>query len=126
MELNVKLQVANAFIAVFRAEKALEVADSHVLSLKAHDKDVQNQYQQGMVARNDLLASQVELSNADQLALQKQNQLDIAKVRFNQLLNRDLASEVDLLDQFPELPKGSLAELNQQALTQRTELIALS
>ncbi len=124
--LNIKWQVANAFIAVFRAEKALEATDSHVLSLKSHAKDVQNQYQQGMVARNDLLASQVELSNAEQLVLQKQNKLDIAKAKFNQLLNRDLMSEVNLLEQFPELPQGSLSKLNQQALTQRPELKALS
>ena len=124
--LNIKLQVANAFIAVFRAEKALEVANSHVLSLKAHAKDVHNLYQQGMVARNDLLASQVELSNAEQVVLQKQNQLNIAKARFNQLLNRDLTVEVNLLEQFPELPQGSLSELNQQALTQRPELKVLS
>ena len=124
--LNIKWQVANTFIAVFRSEKALEVADSHVLSLKAHAKDVQNQYQEGMVARNDLLASQVELSNAEQQVLQKQNQLDIAKARFNQLLNRDLMAEVNLLEKFPELPQGSLSELNQQALTQRPELKVLS
>jgi outer membrane protein TolC len=124
--LNIKWQVASAFIAVFRAEKSLEVADSHVLSLKSHAKDVQNQYQQGMVARNDLLASQVELSNAEQQVLQKQNQLDIAQAKFNQLLNRDLMAEVNLLEQFPELPPGSLSELNQQALTQRPELKVLS
>jgi outer membrane protein TolC len=33
--LNIKLQVAHAFIAIFRAEKALQDAQSHVLSLKS-------------------------------------------------------------------------------------------
>lgn len=124
--LNIKLQVANAFIMVFRAEKALEVANSHVVSLKAHAKDVHNLYQQGMVARNDLLASQVELSNAEQEALQTDNNLNIAKARFNQLLNRDLAADVNLIEQFPELPQGSLSELNQQALSERSELKTLA
>ncbi len=124
--LNIKLQVANAFIDVFRAEKALEVANTHVHSLKAHANDAQNQYQQGMVARNDLLASQVKLSNADQIVLQQQNRLDIAKARFNQLLNRELTTKVDLLEEYPELPQGTLFELNQQALIQRPELSSLS
>ena len=54
--------MANAFIAVLRAEKALLVAQSHVTSLKAHAKDVSNLHQQAMVARNDLLAAKVELT----------------------------------------------------------------
>lgn len=125
-ELTVKLQVANAFIAVFRATKSLEVANSHVLSLSAHAKDVNNLYQQGMVARNDLLTSNVERSNAQQLVLQKENQLNIANAQFNQLLNRDLSTEVNLIESFPALIQGTLSKLNQQALTTRPELQALN
>jgi len=124
--LNVKLQVANAFIVIFRTEKALQVAQSHVETLKAHAKDVNNFYQEGMVARNDLLAAQVELSNAEQRVLQQENQLNIAKANFNQLLNRDLATEVSLVEEFPEAMTGTLAELNEQAFSQRPEIITLS
>jgi len=124
--LTIKLQVANAFIAILRAEKALQVAQSHVTTLKAHANDVNNFYQQGMVARNDLLAAQVELSNADQVVLQQENQLNIAQAQFNQLLNRDLATKVSLTEQFPELITGNLAELNQQAFSQRPEIITLA
>ena len=124
--LNIKLQVADAFIAIFRAQKGLLVAQSHVNSLNAHVKDVTNLYQQGMVARNDLLASQVELSNAEQDVISKDNQLNIAKAHFNQLLNRDLSTEVDLVEQFPDALRGTLTELSQQALSQRPELSALA
>jgi len=124
--LNIKLQVADAFIAIFRAQKGLLVAQSHVNSLNSHVNDVTNLYQQGMVARNDLLASQVELSNAEQDVIRKDNQLNIAKAHFNQLLNRDLSTEVDLVEQFPEALRGTLAELGQQALSQRPELSTLA
>lgn len=124
--LNIKLQVANAFIAIFRAEKALQVAESHVKSLKAHAKDVNNLYRQGMVARNDLLASQVRLSNAKQSVLQQGNRLNIAKAHFNQLLNRELTTEVNLLEQFPAIPQGDFAALSQEALIKRPELSALT
>lgn len=124
--LNIKLQVANAFIAIFRAEKALHVAESHVASLKAHARDVNNLYQQGMVARNDLLASQVSLSNAEQSVLQQENHLSIAKAYFNQLLNRELTTEVNLLEQFPEIPYSDLAALSQEALLKRPELSTLA
>jgi outer membrane protein TolC len=49
-----------------------------------------------MVARNDLLAADVELSNAKQLVLQQKNSLQIAKANYNQLLNRDLMADVVL------------------------------
>lgn len=124
--LNIKLQVAHAFIAIFRAEKALQVAQSHVISLKSHAKDVHNLYQQGMVARNDLLAADVELSNAKQLVLQQENSLQIAKANYNQLLNRDLMADVELIEQFPEVPQGDYVTLSQQALLKRTELSGLT
>jgi len=124
--LNIKLQVAHAFIAIFRTEKALEVAQSHVISLKAHAQDVHNLYEQGMVARNDSLAAEVESSNAEQQVLQQENRVQIAKANFNQLLNRDLTADVDLIEQFPEVPPGDYASLSQQALLKRTELSGLA
>ena len=54
------------------------------------------------------------------------NQLDIAKARYNQLLDRNLADEVKLAHQFPETPQGTLNELSGNALKQRPELVALA
>ena len=124
--LNIKLQVAHAFIAIFRTEKALEVAQSHVISLKAHAKDVHNLYRQGMVARNDLLAAEVELSNAEQQVLQQENNVQMAEANFNQLLNRDLTADVNLIEKFPEILQGDYAALSEQALLKRTELSGLA
>ncbi|MCK4842311.1 MAG: TolC family protein [Methylococcales bacterium] len=124
--LNIKLKVANAFIAILRIQKGLIVAQSHVTNLKAHVKDVNNLYQQGMIARNDLLAAKVELSNAEQLVIQQDNQLAIAKAQFNQLLNRNLSDEVELVEAFPEVSGDDLAILFKQALKQRPELEVLA
>lgn len=124
--LNIKMQVAEAYVAVLRAESALQVAQSHVDSLAAHNKDVDNLFDQGMVARNDVLAANVELVNAQQLVVQLSNQLDIARARYNQLLDRNLADEVKLAHQFPETPQGTLNELSSNALKQRPELVALA
>jgi len=123
--LNIKLKVANTFIAILRLQKERLVSQSHVNNLKAHLKDVNNLYQQGMIARNDLLAAQVELSNADQVVIQKDNQLNIAKSQFNQLLNRNLNDKVELIEAFPEVSEDELAELFKKALKQRPELEVL-
>jgi len=106
--LNIKLKVANSFIAIVRTQQELQVSQSHVDNLKAHLKDVNNLYEQGMIARNDLLAAEVELSNAKQSVIQKDNQLNIAKARFNQLLNRNLNDKVDLTEAFPESSTDNL------------------
>jgi outer membrane protein len=124
--LTIKMQVSEAYIAVLRMESILQVAQSHVDSLASHNKDVKNLYDQGVVAKNDLLAANVELANAQQLVTQASNQLDIARAHYNQLLNRNLADEVRLAPRFPETPQGTLSELNNSALTQRPELIVLA
>ncbi len=124
--LTIKMQVSEAYVTVLRMEGVLQVAQSHVDSLTSHNKDVKNLYDQGVVAKNDLLAASVELANAQQLVTQASNQLDIARAHYNQLLNRNLADEVHLAAQFPETPTGTLSELSNSALTQRPELIVLA
>ncbi|MBF6648698.1 TolC family protein [Methylobacter sp. BlB1] len=125
-QLDIKMQVAEAYIAVLRAESSLQVAKSHVDSLKAHVVDVNNLFDQGMVARNDVLAANVELVNAEQQVVQAGNRLDIAKASYNRLLDRNLEDEVKLVKQFPEMPKEDLKALNNDALKQRSELAVLT
>ncbi len=124
--LNLKMQVADIYIAVLRLEDAVRVAQSHIHSLESHQKDVGNLFEQGVVAKNDVLAADVELLNAKQLLLQAANVYDNAKARYNQLLTRPLTAKVELAKQVPELPKTTLENLNQSALNQRPELLVLN
>lgn len=124
--LDLKMQVADRYIAVLRLEDAVEVAKSHIQSLESHAKDVKNLFEQGIVAKNDLLAADVELLNAKQLLLQAANVYDNAKARYNQLLTRQLNAKVELSKKFPELPKTTLENLNQNALGQRPEIAVLN
>ncbi len=124
--LTIKMQVAEAYVAVLRAESSLQVAQSHVDSLTSHHRDVKNMLSQGVVAKNDLLAANVELVNAQQLVVQISNQLDIAKAKYNQLLDRNLNDVVVLDRKFPAIPKGDLNELSSNAIKQRSELVTLS
>lgn len=124
--LNLKMQVADSYIAVLRLEDAVQVAQSHIHSLESHQKDVKNLFEQGVVAKNDVLAADVELLNAKQLLMQAANVYDNAKARYNQLLTRPLTAKVELTKHVPELPKSTLENLNQSALTQRPELVVLN
>lgn len=123
---NIKMQVAEAYIMVLRVENGLQVAQNHVDTLERHIKDVNNLFEQGIVAKNDQLAASVELANAKQEIVQVMNQLDIARAHYNQLLDRNLTQDVKLANKFPSIPTENITELSNNALKQRTELVAIS
>jgi len=122
---DLKRTVAEAYVAVLRARRGVEVADSHVASLKAHARDVENMYEQGMVSRNDLLAAQVALADAEQQAIKAKNVLDLARSTYNRLLDRPLSQEVVLDDLQPGPLDEGLESLTERALGQRDELLVL-
>ncbi|HMM45722.1 MAG TPA: TolC family protein [Candidatus Macondimonas sp.] len=123
---NLKLRVADAYVNGLRAGRMLKVAQSHVESLTAHARDVENLHEQGMVAKSDLLSARVALADARQKALQAANALDLARAAYNRLLGRPLEQAVSLDELAPEAGQPSLARLSERALVQRTELAALA
>lgn len=123
---SLKLRVADAYVNGLRAARMLRVAESHVESLAAHARDVENLHEQGMVARSDLLSVRVALADARQKALQAANALDLARAAYNRLLGRPLDQTVSLDELAPEAGPVSLARLTDQALVQRSELAALA
>lgn len=124
--LMIKMQVAEAYLAVLRLQSALQLAENHAVTLKAHAVDVARLYDQGMVSKIDQLAADVEYANARQMIMQSANRLDIAKVNYNRLLNRPLDEPVTLQEPLPEYPTDPPEQLASQALSQRPEIKALS
>ncbi|MBW2185793.1 MAG: TolC family protein [Deltaproteobacteria bacterium] len=114
--MNLKMEVAEAYVWVLRAMRGLEVGKSHVASLEAHERDVLALYNQGIVARNDLLASQVSLADASQQLIQT----------FNRLLQRSLDQQTVLEELSIENINETLPVLTRNALEQRSELTALT
>ncbi|HLN49891.1 MAG TPA: TolC family protein, partial [Steroidobacteraceae bacterium] len=80
---DLKLAVAESYVAVFRARRALKVAESNVASLQAHADDVQVMYDKQAVAQSDVLAAQVALANATQQRLRAANALRLATAAYN-------------------------------------------
>lgn len=123
---ELKLRVAEAFTTVLRTTQGLAVANSHVASLQAHATDVQNLFEQGVVARNDLLAAQVALADARQQAIRAANAVDITRAAYNRLLGRPLDQGVTLDEISPETTNEPLPTVAERALRQRPELGALA
>jgi len=123
---NLKLRVADAYVSVLRASRMLKVAQSHVTSLEAHARDVENLHAQGMLAKTDLLSVRVALADANQRKLQVANGLDLARAAYNRLLGRPLDQPVSLDDLSPEAMQEPFPALTERALERRSELAALA
>ena len=79
--LDVKMNVAEIYVKVLLATRIVEVAESRAVSLSGHDKDVSALYEKGVVSKNDLLASQVALADAQQKAMDARADLQVVQVR---------------------------------------------
>jgi outer membrane protein TolC len=124
-QLDIKLNVAEAYTNVLRARRGLEVAESMVSSLEGHAIDVQNLFDQGLIPRNDLLSVQVTLADARQQVLKARNALDVARATYNRRLNRSLTYAVELDEISPEPVSGDLDALTDEAMAQRPELAGM-
>ncbi|MEJ8567198.1 TolC family protein [Elongatibacter sediminis] len=127
---DLKLAVAESFVAVLRAQSAGSVAAAYVTSLEAHLVDVENLYRKDLVPRNDVLAVTVSLADARQAALRANNALDIARAAYNRRLSRNLDSAVSLEEVMPMVAEPArsddLEALTATAMASRTEPEILS
>jgi outer membrane protein TolC len=126
---DVKLGVAQHYVNVLRAESAVRVADTYVVSLRSHTDNTRKRYELGDVPQNDYLAASVTLADAEQQLLQAQNGLDYARAAYNRILGRPLAASVSLdpaLD-IDDLTSQAvtLIQLTETARRERHELAAL-
>ncbi len=126
---DLKLTVAESYVAVFRARRALEVAESNVATLEAHAQDVQVMYDKQAVPQSDVLAAQVARANATQQRLRAANALRLATAAYNRWVGQPLDRTPDL-DEPSATVSAAAAEpldaLVAQAIERRPELAAVS
>jgi outer membrane protein len=123
----VKLAVAEAYVGVLRARKALAVADSNVKMLESMESDVSAMFERELVPKNDLLAVQVSLADARQGRLRAANAVELAVASYNRRLGEPMSRPVDLDENLPA-PQGLAVdpdELIREAVERRDELKAL-
>ena len=126
---DIKLAVAESYVAVLRARRALAVAESNTESLRGHRDDVQIMYDRQAVPRSDLLAGQVSFANALQQRLRAANSLHLASAAYNRWVGQPLDRVPDLdipPSTTPSEAGESLEQLVVHALERRPELAALA
>jgi TolC family type I secretion outer membrane protein len=119
-------RVKEAYYSILVAQKYADVAEQSVGLLDAHLRDVQRFLETGLVARVDLLRTEVQKADAEQQLNSAQNAVDLAKSAFNNLLDRSLDQPVQVEDVLQYVPRViSLEQGTQTALEQRPEIGAL-
>ena len=123
---DLKMRVAEEYVAVLRAQRDVEVTETSAKSLASHADDVAKLFEYGQVPRNDLLAAEVELSNAKQEVIRARHRLDASRAAYNRRTGRPLVAMVRI-EELPVTPtEGTLDELTSQALRARREPARIS
>jgi outer membrane protein TolC len=126
----VKLEVANTYVQVLRARRALRAAESSVASLTAHASDVGQMVERELVPTSDLLAARVAQANAEQSRVRADNAVQIAYAAYNRRIGEPLARVPDLDERLQGDPSlaatPSIGTLIERALASRSELKGLA
>ncbi|SFM66472.1 TolC family protein [Thermodesulforhabdus norvegica] len=121
--LDVARDVKVAYFRLLLAEHYLDVAGDEVSALKAHEKDAERFYEQGLIPHNDLLKSRVARAQSEQKLEVARSNLEIARAALNSLLQRDLLDPLHVED-IRGVPEESftLEGLFSEALEKRPEV----
>jgi outer membrane protein len=82
--------VGVTYFNILKTERILGVAKQALQQLEAHRNVAQQFYNAGVIPKNDLLQSEVQLANGQQFLVSAENNLEMAKSQFNTVLRRDL------------------------------------
>jgi outer membrane protein TolC len=90
--------VKEAYFSILKAEKLLLVAGQTEKQVAEHAEMAKAFYEVGMTPKNDYLEARVELAQVQQDLISAENDLRLAKARFNTVLRRPLDTPVNLED----------------------------
>ena len=94
----VKLSATNGYYAVLQAIDTVKLSKDSVERLSAHLQNVQAQYDVGVVAKVDVLRSQVELANAEQNLIKAQNAYDLAVADLNNIIGLPHGTDLNVTE----------------------------
>lgn len=93
---QLRADVTNGYFTLLQAENAKGLSQESVDRMTEHLKNVQAQYDVGVVAKVDLLRSQVELANAKQTLVKAANARDLAEASLNRIVGLPMTTNLKL------------------------------
>lgn len=122
---DIILVTRQSYIEVLRAGRSVETATEGVELLKRQQHDAKLQFEYGLIARNDLLRVDVELSSARQQLLTTEGQLQITRRKLERITGLQLREEPlveDGLQEFRAEKNDDIDSYRQELLEKRSEL----
>lgn len=102
-EADTKLHAVTAYYQYLEALNLKDVADESVTNYSGHLTNVEQQYHAGIVAKLDVLSSNVSLADAKQSSIAAKNSCDIAEANLNNIMRLPMNTRLSPLDKnFPE------------------------
>lgn len=95
-KIDLRFNIRQAYWNLFKANEVKKVVDENVEQVRAHLKDAQNLYAQGLLTNNDVLKIQVQLSNTLLQQIDAKNGVQIAMINLNNLLSLPLDTQIEL------------------------------
>ncbi len=122
----VKLQTTQAYYQLLECRNLVDVNQEAVDTLEEHLNNVNAQYRVGTVAKSDVLASEVQLANAQQSLVTAQNNYDIAMATLNNIIGLPSDTVLSVKDQlqYTAYPDLNLDSCTVYALDNRPDGIA--
>ena len=121
------LEVKKAYFGILKAEKLRTVAEQSVEQLKSQLEVSKAFFEEGIIAKNDLLQTEVQMAQARQDLIRATNGVALAKSRFNTLLRMGINEEVQIQDILDYTPVQLLLdEALERALRTRPEINEVS
>lgn len=93
---DISMSVVQAYFNVLNTMELKRVADQAVKLLESQREVAQEFYQVGMIPKNDLLKTEVQLAERVREQTDAENAIELAKSRFNLVLQRPVETPVDL------------------------------
>ncbi len=97
-ELDLVLNVKEAYFRILQTQKAAGVAKQSVRQMEDHLNVAENFYKTGMTTKNQVLEAEVKLAESMQTRIESENAIVMAKANFNTFLNRAIDASVEVED----------------------------
>jgi outer membrane protein TolC len=112
-----------SYYNILKAERLLGVARQSLEQLQAHRNVTQNFFDVGMIPRNDILQSEVQVANGEQSLIRAENGVAMAKAKFNTVLRRNINDAVQIEDILAYRPyEPSIEDCIRAAMANRPEI----
>jgi outer membrane protein TolC len=116
--------IKSSYWNLFRAREFKKLADDNIEQLQAHLGDIKNLMDQGMATTNDMLAAEVQLSDAQLRQIDADNDVRLANISLDNTLGIPLTTNIEIGSEIAKTRRRfpSLDTLVSTALEARPEI----